>query len=203
MRYVIVDLETTGLALDRAWPLEVAAIILDDALKYVGEFSRVLLDAKYAELPGDVFEPGAMKLHRDTGLSDEINRDQGTSIQIATGELIEFMARNGVDVEARGRTIMIGNNPAFDRAFLRRFFPTVETCFHYRMIDVSTLREVAALASGLGTERLKSAMAQGQTGTKHRALGDCRSCARELTTYAACFDGGKLLETLKAQGAIG
>lgn len=203
-RHVIIDLETTGLARDKCVPLEVACVVVDAQLQPVASYTAVINHAHthYAELPAEAFEEGAMKLHQGTGLFAEVAG--GKPLEVVEGELIHFLASAGVDVEKQWDAVSIGNNPDFDRAFLKRFFPHVESRFHYRSVDVSTLREIASLRAGLTADRLKRAVAEvaKEPGTKHRALADCMFCLAELQAYASAFNGPALVDTLTKLGAL-
>lgn len=203
---VIVDVETTGLVRERAHLLEVACIVLTDQLQEVGRFSRVLLDVK--GVPGDdpSLEEGAMKMHERTGLIDDIVNNRGTSIEVATGDMIRMLAAAGCNVEPTigkfsGDLIMIGNNPDFDRMFLLRCMPHIGQLFHYRTINVSSLREVFARAAGLTVDRLKMAISE-KKDSQHRAMADCENTMREFTRYAMCCNGQALVAGLQAEGRM-
>lgn len=203
---VIVDVETTGLDTTRAHLLEVACIVLTDQLQEVARFDRVLLDVKGVTADDPALEEGAMKLHARTGLIDEIVNNRGTSIEVATGDLIRFLANADCNVESvigkySGDLIMIGNNPHFDRAMLLRCMPHVGTLFHYRTINVSSLREMFARACGMKTERLKAAISE-KAEAQHRAMQDCENTMRELVRYAMNMNGQGLYAMLQAEGRV-
>lgn len=185
--------------------MELAFVILDERFRTVAEFENVI-DVRNE--PGDVFEQGAIKLHQTTGLFEaclQAANDRGA----VEAKALACLAQRGIvpsEFTSQSPHIMIGNNPDFDRDFMRRCFPTLDRCFHYRMINLSSIREVAAIASGLTAGRLKEAMASGDPGkggVKHRALEDCKHCLRELVFYAKRFDGAGMIEELRAAGKIG
>lgn len=202
-KHLIVDFETTGLRRDRAWPMEVACIACDPYLRPLGEFTRILSDVRNA--PPEVFEKRAVEMHTDnTGLIPEIMGGAGVSNQQATADWIEFLHANGFNVEANvPEVIVIGNQPEFDVAFAQRFFEPVARLFHYRNINVSSIREIVAMACNLTGDRLKSAISDKTPGArKHRAIDDCRFALTELHRYAAHINGQGLLAQLQAEGRL-
>ncbi len=199
--HIIIDVETTGLDRNKCAVLEIACVLLDERLQPVASIATLINDVATCVIdPADTswIEEGAMKLHEKTGLAAEIREGKGIS-SIQASEAIIAWLNNTPNVATR--LVLVGNNPEFDRAFVKRVFPDVYARLHYRSIDVSTLREIAALASGLTTDRLKSAIGT-KDAMKHRALADCQFCHAEMMRYAVCFNGGQLLETLKSEGSL-
>lgn len=211
MRYIVLDLETTGLNKQACIPVELGILVLDERAQILGEYTGAI-DVRN-EVPhtadgAQVFEERAIKLHQKTGLMQEIAEGKCKPREQVESEAIDVMTQHGCvtpgDHHPYGEAIMIGNNPTFDRPFVERCFPRINAMLHYRMIDVSTLRQLASLVTGMSGDRLKAALRSEDSihGMPHRALLDCKHCYKELAFYAKHFNTASLMAELQAMGAI-
>ncbi len=168
-----IDLEMTGLDPGRDRVLEVATIVTDAALRVLAE-GPVL--AVYQ--PDDVLatmDDWNVQQHTRSGL---VERVRMSSHREADAErlTLEFL----VAYVPPGRSPMCGNSVCQDRRFLARWMPALERHFHYRNLDVSTLKELAL--------RWRPEVAGALTKqSSHRAADDIRESIRELAHYRDHF----------------
>lgn len=171
------DIETTGLSLDFNEVIELGFILTDDQLNEWATFRTPILPV----LPLDQysFSVGAMKLHGKSGLMAELTDLQKlpyTEISqyyypAVQRRAIEWIQDNGAeDLPLAGSTIN------FDRSFLQRKLPKLEECFHYRNLDVTTIKNLARI----WRPEVKFENAGLKT---HRVLDDIRASITELKFY--------------------
>ena len=175
-----IDLEMTGLDTESDAIIEIATIVTDRNLHELAEGPVLAIGQ-----PADVME--AMdewntQQHGESGLTGRVLNSTVTARQAELATL-EFLS-NWVDA---GVSPMAGNSICQDRRFLAREMPELERYFHYRNLDVSTLKILAqqwapAVAAGFSKE------------SDHRALADIRDSIAELRWYRAeLFDSAKLV----------
>ncbi len=184
VQFLIGDVETTGLDPTRCMMLEMGFVALDADLAEVASFSVVLLPS--GPLDDGNSDHAALALHDKSGLLSEIAAGKGTPMHRAALSLFHWLTTLGVNMSTRHALRLVGNNPWFDRAFLKAAMPSLDGVLHYRMIDVSTLRTVVSLASGVSEAAVKARVLAdaGAEEGNHRSLADCRSCAVEFRAYA-------------------
>lgn len=168
---VWVDLEMTGLDTINDSILEAGFIITDNVLEIVAESPSFVIYQ-----PDDVLSrmDDWNKLHHiQSGLLEQVRASRFNCQQIEQ-QALEFLQRYAVPA----RSPMCGSSICQDRRFLARLMPTLEKFFHYRNIDVSTLKELA-----------KIWMPGVQSGKKsrHRSLDDIRDSIDELKYYREHF----------------
>jgi oligoribonuclease len=134
---VWVDLEMTGLDPDNDVILEIACIVTDGALETVAEGPNLVLHATEAQL--EAMAPIVVDMHTKSRLTEDVGRSETTVAQ-AEREVLEFIAEH---VPEPGSAPLAGNSVHADRAFLRRYMPALDDYLHYRIVDVSTLKELA------------------------------------------------------------
>ena len=166
------DLEMTGLDVDREAIVEIAALATD----------AVTLDALDDGINIVVHQPDEVlagmgdfvrTMHERSGLLDEI-RASTVPLPEAGAAVLEYIKRHA----AEPRTVpLCGNSIGMDRRFLARYLPEIEDHLHYRSIDVSSLKE---LARRWYPEPFK---ARPDKTEGHRALGDVRASIDELRYY--------------------
>ena len=168
-----IDLEMTGLQPETDLIIEIATIVTDKDL-------RVLAEGHVYAVPQSDYALAAMdqwnrNQHGGSGL---IARVRASRIDSATAErdTIRFL---GEWLEP-GRSPMCGNSVCQDRRFLARHMPALEGYFHYRNLDVSTLKELAHRWA-------PHLMASFQKSSSHLALDDVRESIRELQFYRERF----------------
>ncbi len=168
-----IDLEMTGLDTDNDRIIEIATIVTDSSLTILAE-GPVLAIHQPKEVMKAMDEWNRTQ-HGNSGLTERV-RDSRVDEAQAERETLEFLAR----WVPAGKSPMCGNSICQDRRFLARCMPKLEAWFHYRNLDVSTLKELAnrwapELASGFSKK------------SKHLALDDIRDSIAELRYYRDYF----------------
>lgn len=168
-----IDLEMTGLDTLNDTIIEIATIVTDSELNILAEGPVFAIHTPDIVL--NSMDDWNTRQHGQSGLIDRIRRSNVTMAQ-AESETIAFLSKY---VEA-GRSPMCGNSICQDRRFLARQMPTLERFFHYRNLDVSTVKE---LAYRWRPDILSSFEKKGN----HLALDDIRDSIRELRHYKEHF----------------
>jgi oligoribonuclease len=169
------DLEMTGLNADRDLILEIAVLVTDDDLALVAEGPDLVVHAPAEAL--DAMEEIVVKMHADSGLRIAVEAST-LSVEQAGVAVLEFLRQHVPEP----RTVpLCGNSIATDRRFLARYLPEVDGWFHYRSIDVSTVKE---LCRRWYPEAYKAAPAKAGG---HRAMDDIRESVAELTYYRSAI----------------
>jgi oligoribonuclease len=164
-----IDLEMTGLKPETDVIIEIATIVTDKHLRVLAE-GPVIAVHQSAELL-DAMDDWNRRQHGGSGLSARVLASR-TDTAAAERETLEFLERWA----ERGRSPMCGNSICQDRRFLARLMPTLERFFHYRNLDVSTLKELA--------QRWAPDIAKAfQKNSTHLAMDDVRESIRELEFY--------------------
>ena len=166
-----IDLEMTGLCTQTDTIIEIATIVTD---KYLNELAEgpVLAIGKSRELM-DGMDEWNIRQHGKSGLTERVLESQTTTAE-AERATLEFLRQWVVE----GASPMCGNSICQDRRFLAREMPKLERYFHYRNLDVSTLKILAQqwapeIAAGFTKE------------SEHLALADIRDSIAELAWYKA------------------
>lgn len=174
---VWIDLEMTGLDHRRDVIVEIASVVTDDDLVEVAEGPCCAIATSPTLLAQMV--PEVHEMHTETGLIDRIGESTVTAAE-AEAATVEFIRTH---VPNPGSTPLCGNSIGTDRRFLDAYMPAVERCLSYRVVDVSSFREMAQrLKPELVTE-WKQVSAAREGVTKHRALDDVRTSIEELRLY--------------------
>ncbi|ATQ83600.1 oligoribonuclease [Moraxella osloensis] len=168
-----IDLEMTGLDTLNDTIIEIATIVTDSELNILAEGPVFAIHTPDIVL--NSMDDWNTRQHGQSGLIDRIRRSNVTMAQAET-ETIAFLSKY---VES-GRSPMCGNSICQDRRFLARQMPTLERFFHYRNLDVSTVKE---LAYRWRPDILSSFEKKGS----HLALDDIRDSIRELRHYKEHF----------------
>jgi oligoribonuclease len=173
---VWIDLEMTGLDPDRDRIIEIATIVTNSELDVLAEGPVIAIHQSDAVL--DAMDEWNRTTHGASGLIERVRRSMVTAAE-AEEQTLEFLA---IHAEP-GASPMCGNSICQDRRFLYREMPRLERFFHYRNLDVSTLKELARrwapdVLAGLTKE------------SRHLALDDVRESIRELGYYRKMMMGG-------------
>ena len=170
-RIVWVDLEMTGLDTHRHVIVEVAALVTDAELNILDEGLDIVIGATEAELAE--MDDFVTKMHTDNGLLDEIKASTVT-MKEAEDAVLALLDKH---CDKAHPAPLAGNSIATDRAFIREQMPRLDSALHYRMIDVSTVKEL--------TRRWfpRAYFNQPEKGMAHRALADIVESIRELDYY--------------------
>jgi oligoribonuclease len=168
-----IDLEMTGLDPDRDSILEIATIVTDKDLNFLAEGPEFALRHPLERL--EAMDDWNRNQHRKSGLWQRVIE---STIDIGTAEAltVEFLHQ----FVPSGKSPMCGNSICQDRRFLARFMPALEDWFHYRNLDVSTLKELA--------RRWKPELGKGiPKEGRHEALADVLESIAELRYYRDNF----------------
>ncbi len=164
-----IDLEMTGLEPQTDHILEIATVVTDSQLNILAE-GPVLAIHQSDELLA-AMDDWNRKQHGESGLVDRV-RASVLDERAAERQTLEFLQR----YVPKDKSPMCGNSICQDRRFLARFMPELETYFHYRNLDVSTLKE---LGRRWYPERIKGF----NKNSTHLALQDIRDSIDELRFY--------------------
>jgi oligoribonuclease len=168
---VWIDCEMTGLDLASDRLIEIAALVTDADLNVLGEGVDVVIHTDDAAL-GNMVEVVA-QMHKRSGLIEEV---RASTVDLATAEeLVMDYIRN--HVKNAKTAPLAGNSIATDRGFIARDMPALDDYLHYRMIDVSSIKELC--------RRWFPRIYYGQPekGLAHRALADIQESIKELRYY--------------------
>jgi oligoribonuclease len=168
---VFVDCEMTGLDLGKDRLIEVAALVTDADLKVLGEGVDVVIHTDEASL-GSMIEV-VREMHDKSGLTDEV-RASAVTVAEAEDMIMDYVTTYVRDPRTAP---LCGNSIATDRGFLARDMPRFDSYLHYRMIDVSSIKELCRRWFP------RTYFGQPQKGLAHRALADIKESIRELEYY--------------------
>ena len=167
-RLVWIDLEMTGLDPDENTIIEIATIVTESDLSIVAEGPSFAIDVGKEELAK--MDNWNVKHHTENGLLDRIQSD-GVSMENAERQTLEFLKEHC----SQGQSPLCGNTIGQDRRFLRRYMPDLHEFFHYRSVDVTSIKILArSWYPEVGKWRKNSG---------HRALDDIRGSIEELAYY--------------------
>jgi oligoribonuclease len=165
---VWLDLEMTGLYPEKDTILEIATIVTDSALSELAE-GPCLAIHQSDEVLG-AMDPWCVEHHGQSGLTERVRRSP-VSIAEAQVRTLEFL----VQWCPPGKAPLCGNTIGQDRRFLVRYMPLLHDFFHYRSIDVSTIKELV--------QRWYPQIIPYVKAKEHEALADVRESIAELTYY--------------------
>jgi oligoribonuclease len=168
-RLVWIDLEMTGLDTDRDGILEIATVVTDGQLNFLAEGPDLAITHPRATL--DAMDDWNRNQHGKSGLWTRV-LEQGVALADAEARTLAFL-REWVPKNA---SPMCGNSICQDRRFMHRLMPELEAYFHYRNLDVSTVKELARRWSPAAMEGFNKQSA-------HTALSDVRDSIDELRHY--------------------
>lgn len=173
LNLIWVDLEMTGLDPETDRIIEVAMVVTDPDLNVLGEAPVFAIHQSDEILNGmDAWNKGT---HGRSGLIDRVKASNVTEA-MAEDALIEFLGQ----YVPKGKSPMCGNTICQDRRFMAKTMPKLEAYFHYRNLDVSTLKEIA--------RRWKPELVDGfKKMQKHTALADILESIEELRYYREHF----------------
>jgi len=164
-----IDLEMTGLDTVQDEIIEIATLVTDSQLNVIAEGPMLAIHQPDNLL--DAMDEWNTRQHGKSGLTQRV-KDSALSTQDAERMTLEFLAKH---VDA-GASPMCGNSICQDRRFMARLMPGLEEFFHYRNLDVSTLKE-------LGIRWAPQLMAGYKKESSHLAMNDIKDSIAELQYY--------------------
>jgi oligoribonuclease len=170
-RLVWADCEMTGLDLRRDALIEIAVLVTDSELRVLDEGVDIVITAPDELLDG--MQQVVREMHASSGLTEAV-RASTTTVAEAEQMVLDYLRKHVPDA----RTVpLCGNSIATDRAFLARDMPELDAFLHYRMVDVSSIKELCRRWYP------RVYFSQPQKGLTHRALADIKESIRELRYY--------------------
>jgi oligoribonuclease len=160
------DMEMTGLDVDKEVVIEVAIMITDTKLQTLDQYHAIV---KQPQSYIDNMDAWNKKHHRESGLVDLI--PTGKSPEAVEKDILTFMDKH---FEPKDRIILAGNSIGQDRLFINKYFKKVAERLHYRMLDVTSFKIVF---NNFFQVSYAKPMAQ------HRAIGDIQESINELKKY--------------------
>jgi len=170
-RLVWIDCEMTGLDLRNDALIEIAVLVTDGELTVLGEGVDIVIHADDAAL--DAMPDVVREMHARSGLTEEVRRSTVTVAE-AQDRALEYIRSFVPDPRTAP---LAGNSIATDRGFLARDMPELDAYLHYRMVDVSSVKELCRRWFP------RVFYAKPEKGMAHRALADIYESIRELDYY--------------------
>jgi oligoribonuclease len=170
-KLVWIDCEMTGLDLGKDALIEIAALVTDAELNVLGDGVDIVIHASddvLASMPEVV-----MEMHAKSGLTEEV-RASAVSLEEAEAAVLAYIKEWVPDPRTAP---LAGNSIATDRGFIARDMPALDAHLHYRMVDVSSIKELCRRWYP------RIYYAQPDKGLTHRALADIKESIRELRYY--------------------
>jgi oligoribonuclease len=169
-RMVWIDCEMTGLSLTNDALIEVAALVTDSELNVLGDGVDIVIrpPAEALKTMPDVVRA----MHTTSGLLSVL--EQGVSLAEAEEQVLAYVRAH---VPEPGKAPLCGNSVSTDRGFLLRDMPTLEEYLHYRIVDVSSIKELARRWYP------RAYFNSPEKNGNHRALADIRESIAELRYY--------------------
>lgn len=170
---VWMDLEMTGLDPEKERIIEMATIVTDSELNVLAE--GPVITVRQPESLLEAMDDWNQRHHTDSGLLERV-RNEGVSEREAEAVTLAFLEQHA----EKKRSPLCGNTIWQDRRFLTRYMPDLEGYLHYRMVDVSSIKELVArwrpdLVAGFSKQN------------QHTALADVRESIEELRYYRRHF----------------
>ncbi|XP_049872813.1 probable oligoribonuclease [Pectinophora gossypiella] len=169
-RIVWVDLEMTGLDIEKDHILEIACLVTDAQLNIVAKGPNLIIHQ-----PDDILSsmnPWCVNQHGESGLM-EASRKSKISLRDAENQVLKFVTSHVPEKKCP----LGGNSVYMDRLFLRKYMPRFDNYLHYRIIDVSTIKELAKRWYSREFSRIP------QKKFKHRSIDDILESIEELKYY--------------------
>ena len=166
-----IDCEMTGLELGKDALIEIAVLITDSELNILDEGVDLVIHADDAAL--DAMPDVVREMHARSGLTEAV-RASTVTLAEAEAQVLGYVRRH---VPEARTAPLCGNSIATDRGFIARDMPELDAHLHYRMIDVSSIKELCRRWYP------RIYYAQPDKGLAHRALADIRESIRELVYY--------------------
>jgi oligoribonuclease len=168
---VWIDCEMTGLDLKTDRLIEIAVLVTDADLNILGDGIDVVIHADDAALSAMI--PIVTEMHTRSGLIEEV-RASTVDLAAAEEQVLDYIRTH---VKQANTAPLAGNSIATDRGFIARDMPELDAHLHYRMVDVSSIKELCRRWYP------RIFFAKPEKGMAHRALADIEESIRELSFY--------------------
>lgn len=168
-----IDLEMTGLDETKDVILELAAVVTDLDFNILDQLHHVVFQPQESL---ETMDDWCKKTHRDSGLSAKVK--DGTPIMRVETEILALMDKH---FDAKEQILLAGNSISNDRRFIDKYLLKAAKRLHYRMIDVSSFKEIFRQKYGIKFEKKNH----------HRAVDDIFESINELKTYLSYVTIGK------------
>ncbi|MEI7453425.1 MAG: oligoribonuclease [Actinomycetes bacterium] len=169
-RLVWIDCEMTGLYPDRDELVEIAAIVTDGELNELDSGISLVINCNDAALAQ--MDDFVVNMHTESGLINEIAL--GITLADAEAQVLEYVKKH---VPESRKAPLAGSSVYTDRGFLTKYMPTLDDHLHYRLVDVSSIKELVRRWYP------RAYYALPEKSGNHRALGDIRESIAELRYY--------------------
>lgn len=166
-----IDCEMTGLDLGKDALIEIAVLVTDSELNILDDGVDLVIHADDAAL--DAMPDVVREMHAKSGLTEAV-RASTVTLEEAERQVLDYVRRH---VPEPRTAPLCGNSIATDRGFIARDMPALDAHLHYRMVDVSSIKELCRRWYP------RIYYAQPDKGLAHRALADIRESIRELIYY--------------------
>jgi len=163
-----IDLEMTGLDPEKEVILEIATIVTNDGLELVAEGPNISIN--YPEEILQIMDEWNKTHHKASGLLERVNTSS-YDCRMAEKETLKFISKYC----KKGEPLLCGNSVWQDRRFLIKHMPELEKFFHYRILDVSSIKELA--------KRWYPSLPPYEKKNAHLALSDIKESIGELKYY--------------------
>lgn len=182
-----IDLETTGLRADREVPLELGLMLTDKWGAEVVSWKTLIWEPSFVEFKQNA-DPFVQNMHTENGLWEDLAKFGSRSRAMAARTAIEWFRHHGVE---KFTLPMCGSSiGSLDRPFAIEHLPELHEFFHYRNIDISTVRELCKLHNPTLMERIEEDIKDGYQ-EKHRVLEDIQD---SILLYRGLYENFLFLE---------
>lgn len=167
---VWIDCEMTGLSTVNDALVEIAVLVTDSELNVLGEGVDIVINPPQAAL--DQMDDFVREMHTKSGLLDAL--DQGVTLAEAEAQVLEYVRKYSPEPR---KSPLAGNSVGTDREFIARDMPQLQAHLHYRIVDVSSIKELARRWYP------RAYFASPEKAGNHRALDDIIESIEELKYY--------------------
>lgn len=169
-----IDLEMTGLNVSQDVILEIAALVTDKDLNVIADGPELVIHQSETTL--GLMDDWVRTHHGKSGLTQAV-RESNISLQEAEEQVLQFAMQYG----EKGKMVLCGNTIWQDRVFLNKYMPKLTAFLHYRMVDVTSVKELIFRWYPSNPNRLF------KKADSHRALADIKESVAELAHYRKYF----------------
>lgn len=184
--FVFLDTETTGLDPAECAVLEIGIVLTDENLNEIDSRHWITKTKESAQSFSDLYSTDDFEgsfvrnMHIKSGLKDQFETARTFDRLMYVSEIVNWLYGRDAD-----KMPMCGSSINFDRGFLQKHYPEVNDIFHYRNVDVSTLKEFVKTTrpSAYAEVEKRVEKATGRKEAAHRTIADCRNSLEQLRAY--------------------